>query len=55
MWTGTGTHFYCAPEVYEGGGYNYKIDIWATGVKYVHNNLEDHNVLMFDFPLAILR
>jgi len=32
MWTATGTHFYCAPEIYEGGGYNYKIDIWAIGV-----------------------
>jgi serine/threonine protein kinase len=32
MWTATGTLFYCAPEVYEGGGYTYKIDIWAVGV-----------------------
>lgn len=32
MWTSTGTSYYCAPEIYMGGGYNYKIDIWAVGV-----------------------
>ena len=32
MWTSTGTSYYCAPEIYEGGGYTYKIDMWAFGV-----------------------
>jgi len=32
MWTSTGTSFYCAPEIYMGIGYTYKIDMWAVGV-----------------------
>ena len=32
MLTITGTSFYLAPEVYIGGGYDEKIDMWAVGV-----------------------
>lgn len=41
MWTGTGTIFYSAPEVFLGGGYDEKgnidllyslVDIWSIGV-----------------------
>jgi calcium-dependent protein kinase len=32
MWTRTGNYVYCAPEIFEGGGYNEKVDIWAAGV-----------------------
>ena len=32
MWTRTGNVLYCAPEIFEGGGYNEKIDCWAVGV-----------------------
>lgn len=32
MWTRTGTHFYCAPEIFAGGGYDEKVDIWAMGI-----------------------
>ncbi len=32
MWTRTGNYVYCAPEIFEGGGYNEKVDIWASGV-----------------------
>lgn len=32
MWTCTGNQFYCAPEVFEGGWYDEKIDVWALGV-----------------------
>lgn len=32
MWTRTGTHFYCAPEIFSGGGYDEKVDIWAMGI-----------------------
>lgn len=34
MWTSTGTCYYCAPEIFYGGGYNRKIDIWAVGVMF---------------------
>ena len=32
MLTIIGTHFYLAPEVFIGGGYDEKIDLWALGV-----------------------
>ncbi|CAK81564.1 unnamed protein product (macronuclear) [Paramecium tetraurelia] len=32
MWTRTGSLFYQAPEIFAGGGYNQKVDIWAIGV-----------------------
>ncbi len=32
MLTIIGTHLYFAPEIYTGGGYNEKVDIWALGV-----------------------
>lgn len=32
MLTVIGTHFYQAPEVYLGGGYDERIDLWALGV-----------------------
>lgn len=32
MWTRTGNYVYCAPEIFEGGGYNEKVDCWAAGV-----------------------
>ena len=31
MWTNTGTLYYKAPEMFN-GGYNELIDIWAVGV-----------------------
>lgn len=32
MWTRTGNYLYCAPEIFAGGGYNEKIDLWSVGV-----------------------
>lgn len=32
MWTRTGNIHYCAPEIFQGGGYNASIDVWAVGV-----------------------
>lgn len=32
MLTITGTLFYRAPEMFIGGGYNEKVDIWAAGI-----------------------
>ena len=32
MLTIIGTNFYFAPEIYIGGGYDEKVDIWALGV-----------------------
>jgi len=32
MLTIIGTHFYLAPEVFLGGGYDERIDLWALGV-----------------------
>lgn len=32
MLTITGTLFYRAPEMFLGGGYNEKVDVWAPGV-----------------------
>lgn len=32
MWTCTGNIHYCAPEIFQGGGYNASIDVWAVGV-----------------------
>ena len=32
MLTVIGTHFYQAPEVYLGGGYDERIDLWALGI-----------------------
>ncbi|CAD8069119.1 unnamed protein product [Paramecium primaurelia] len=32
MWTRTGSLFYQAPEIFAGGGYNQKVDIWSIGV-----------------------
>ena len=32
MLTITGTLFYRAPEMFSGGGYNEKVDVWAAGV-----------------------
>lgn len=32
MLTITGTLFYRAPEMFLGGGYDEKVDIWAAGV-----------------------
>jgi calcium-dependent protein kinase len=32
MWTRTGNYLYCAPEIFLGGGYNEKIDIWSVGI-----------------------
>lgn len=32
MLTITGTLFYRAPEMFLGGGYNEKVDIWAAGI-----------------------
>jgi calcium-dependent protein kinase len=32
MWTRTGTIFYQAPEIFEGGGYDAQVDMWALGV-----------------------
>lgn len=32
MLTIIGTHFYMAPEMFSGGGYDEKIDLWALGV-----------------------
>ena len=32
MLTVIGTHFYMAPEMYTGGGYDERIDLWALGV-----------------------
>lgn len=32
MLTITGTLYYRAPEMFSGGGYNEKVDIWAAGV-----------------------
>lgn len=32
MLTYTGTLFFRAPEMFYGGGYNEKVDLWAAGV-----------------------
>ena len=32
MWTVTGNLYYSAPEIFEGSGYDEKIDMWAIGV-----------------------
>lgn len=32
MLTITGTLYYRAPEMFMGGGYNEKVDIWSTGI-----------------------
>lgn len=32
MLTQTGTQYYKAPEMFEGGGYTEKVDSWAVGV-----------------------
>ncbi|CAD8085212.1 unnamed protein product [Paramecium primaurelia] len=32
MWTATGTILYQAPEVFLGGGYDEKVDIWSIGI-----------------------
>jgi calcium-dependent protein kinase len=32
MWTRTGNYLYLAPEIYHGGGYNEKVDLWSLGV-----------------------
>jgi calcium-dependent protein kinase len=32
MLTITGTLYYRAPEMFSGGGYNEKVDVWASGV-----------------------
>jgi len=32
MLTIIGTHFYLAPEVFLGGGYDERVDLWALGV-----------------------
>lgn len=32
MWTRTGSVYYCAPEIYLGGGYDEQIDVWSAGV-----------------------
>lgn len=32
MLTITGTLYYRAPEMFTGGGYNEKVDVWAAGV-----------------------
>ncbi|CAD8164277.1 unnamed protein product [Paramecium octaurelia] len=32
MWTRTGSLFYQAPEIFMGGGYDEKIDIWSAGI-----------------------
>lgn len=32
MLTITGTLYYRAPEMFNGGGYNEKVDVWAVGV-----------------------
>lgn len=32
MLTIIGTHFYLAPQVYIGGGYDQRIDLWALGI-----------------------
>ncbi|CAD8056439.1 unnamed protein product [Paramecium primaurelia] len=32
MWTRTGSLFYQAPEIFLGGGYNEKVDIWSIGI-----------------------
>lgn len=32
MLTLTGTPYYRAPEMFEGGGYDERVDLWALGV-----------------------
>lgn len=32
MWTRTGTVYYSAPEMFQGVGFNEKIDIWSIGI-----------------------
>lgn len=32
MFTNTGTLYYKAPEMFLGGGYDFKVDMWALGV-----------------------
>lgn len=32
MLTKTGTLYYKAPEMFDGGGYTEKVDSWATGI-----------------------
>ncbi|CAD8156995.1 unnamed protein product [Paramecium octaurelia] len=32
MWTATGTILYQAPEVFLGGGYDEKVDVWSIGI-----------------------
>lgn len=32
MLTITGTLFYRAPQMFVGGGYNEKVDVWAAGI-----------------------
>jgi calcium-dependent protein kinase len=32
MLTITGTLYYRAPEMFTGGGYNEKVDVWSAGV-----------------------
>jgi calcium-dependent protein kinase len=32
MWTRTGNYLYLAPEIYQGGGYNESVDLWAVGM-----------------------
>ncbi len=32
MWTRTGNVFYSAPEIFNGCGYNEKVDCWSAGV-----------------------
>jgi len=29
MWTRTGNVFYCAPEIFDGIGYNELVDCWS--------------------------
>ena len=32
MWTNTGTLYFKAPEMLEGGTYGQEVDMWAVGV-----------------------
>jgi calcium-dependent protein kinase len=32
MLTITGTLFYRAPEIFTGGGYDEKVDVWSAGI-----------------------
>jgi serine/threonine protein kinase len=47
MWTSTGAQYYCAPEIFLGGGYTQKIDVWAIGVLLYYYIQPQEQIIMF--------